>query len=234
MIANRSRGGCCGSDPNGSRPVCRGSNGDPFIPLSCAARWATLLAATIVSFACFATPASAKQGRAELACLFPQAPKGYVPTIPSIEADFDGDRILDHVRVSDTRTSISFQLSGGKAYFLFELPDAVVSLAALDLDQDGDLDACALTRLSRIVVWINDGRGVLRLRQPFSVAILSGRSHSNLQLAYLQDSQTVLVSAKHKAQRPIASLFSSSDLEHVGEPQFPSTARAPPPILPQS
>jgi len=85
----------------------------------------------------------------------------YVPGSPPqlAVADFDADGSPDLAVIHDGRngSDVSITLSG--------LPDTVElkvsarSVAASDIDHDGDVDLVATTSLNEIVVWLNDGRG---------------------------------------------------------------------------
>ena len=84
-------------------------------------------------------------------------------------ADFDGDNKLDGAVILKPGLSMapgSFQIDlhftgRNNTNIVFQTPESQITVAALDIDHDGDIDLVieqSLTR-KRLQVWINDGHG---------------------------------------------------------------------------
>ena len=74
-------------------------------------------------------------------------------------ADFDADGLPDVAAIQEGRgnSRISVTLSGSRDAITFEVN--VVSVAARDIDHDGDVDIVAATASNQVVIWRNDGHG---------------------------------------------------------------------------
>jgi hypothetical protein len=82
------------------------------------------------------------------------------PILPQrAAADFDADGHPDVAVIQDGRdgSRVVVTLSGSRDAIALSM-DAV-SVAANDIDHDGDADLVVATSSNRVVVWINDGRG---------------------------------------------------------------------------
>lgn len=89
-------------------------------------------------------------------------------------ADFDADgrpdvAVSNHIGQSGAAYRIEFQLSnGGRESFSFASVEFALNVAAVDVDNDHDLDLVVTALLSRDVVgvWLNDGQGHFRPGDP--------------------------------------------------------------------
>jgi hypothetical protein len=77
------------------------------------------------------------------------------PAHASIAADFNGDGVLDAVVLPrPPETNIVIHLSGSAPQVL-KLSARVISIVAVDVDHDGDLDLSALSERRGLLVWLN-------------------------------------------------------------------------------
>ena len=77
------------------------------------------------------------------------------PAHAAIAADFNGDGVLDSVVLPrPPATNIVIQLSGSAPQIL-KLSARIVSVVAVDIDHDGNLDLSALTERRGLHVWLN-------------------------------------------------------------------------------
>ena len=81
------------------------------------------------------------------------------PADAAIEADFNGDGVLDRIVLPrPPETNIVVRLSGGAPQVL-KLYDRVISIVATDIDHDGEVDLSALSERRGVFVWLNKGKG---------------------------------------------------------------------------
>src|SRR5436190_17938183 len=67
----------------------------------------------------------------------------------AVHADFNGDGVLDTLRLDATRphgSQLSLELSGAAPTHLVAIEDQLVSIAAADIDRDGRDDVVAASR----------------------------------------------------------------------------------------
>jgi hypothetical protein len=77
------------------------------------------------------------------------------PARASIAADFNGDGVMDSVDLPrPPSTSIVIHLSGSAPQIL-KLSVRIISVVAVDIDHDGNLDLSALTERRGLHVWLN-------------------------------------------------------------------------------
>lgn len=99
----------------------------------------------------------------------------YVPhTLPQrAAADFDADGRPDVAFIRDGRdgSGIGVTLSGSLDAVTLEMN--AVSVAADDVDHDGDADLVVATSSNQVVIWLNDGRGHFTEEQPLPPQDLS-------------------------------------------------------------
>jgi hypothetical protein len=88
-------------------------------------------------------------------------------------ADFDADGRPDLAVIQEGRggSQVSVILSGSPHAVTFEI-DAV-SVAASDIDHDGDTDLVVLEPSNQVVIWLNDGRGHFTEEEPLPSSSLS-------------------------------------------------------------
>jgi hypothetical protein len=80
------------------------------------------------------------------------------PADAAIDADFNGDGVLDRVVLSrPPETSIVVRLSGGAPQILTTY-DRIVSIVAADVNHDGEIDLSALSERRGVFVWLNKGK----------------------------------------------------------------------------
>jgi len=73
----------------------------------------------------------------------------------AIAADFDGDGVLDRVVLPrPPETNIVIDLSGSAPQVL-KLSSRLISIVAVDVDHDGNLDISALSERRGLLVWLN-------------------------------------------------------------------------------
>jgi hypothetical protein len=108
----------------------------------------------------------------------PRASGTFTPLVPvalpqRAAADFDADGRSDLAVIQEDRgtSRVSVILSGSPHAVTFEI-DAV-SVAASDIDHDGDTDLVVLRRSNQVVIWRNDGRGHFTEEEPLSPSTLS-------------------------------------------------------------
>jgi FG-GAP-like repeat len=80
------------------------------------------------------------------------------PADAAIDADFNGDGVLDRVvlpRPPETR--IVVRLSGSAPQILTTY-DRIVSIVAADINHDGEIDLSALSERRGVFVWLNKGK----------------------------------------------------------------------------
>jgi hypothetical protein len=80
-----------------------------------------------------------------------------------VEADLDGDGILDYAELSRVPLEITIRLSGAPSRHV-PLLEPALALAVVDLDLDGDRDLVAVSGGPHVFVWLNDGFGAFDLR----------------------------------------------------------------------
>jgi len=108
----------------------------------------------------------------------PAAARGFSYESTTTVADFDADgrpdvAVANHIGDQSSATyRIEFQLSnGGRQSLSFASAQRVVRVAAVDVDNDHDLDLVVTAPLGRDVVgvWLNDGAGHFRRGDPDAV-----------------------------------------------------------------
>jgi hypothetical protein len=89
-----------------------------------------------------------------------------------VAADFDEDGRPDVAFIHDDRDGfrVSVSLSGSPDTVTLEVN--AVSVAAGDIDHDGDTDLVMVTSSNQVVIWLNDGRGHFREQESPSQALL--------------------------------------------------------------
>jgi hypothetical protein len=94
----------------------------------------------------------------------PRATGAFGPFVPHAlpqraAADFDADGRPDVAFIQDDRDGfrVSVSLSGSPDTVTLEVN--AVSVAAGDIDHDGDTDLVVVTSSNQVVIWLNDGRG---------------------------------------------------------------------------
>jgi hypothetical protein len=81
------------------------------------------------------------------------------PADAAIDADFNGDGVLDRIVLPrPPETNIVVRLSGGAPQVL-KLSDRVISIVATDIDHDGEIDLSALSERRGVFIWLNKGKG---------------------------------------------------------------------------
>jgi hypothetical protein len=84
------------------------------------------------------------------------------PAEAAIEADFNGDGVLDRIVLPHTpETNIVVRLSGGAPQVL-KLYDRIIAIVATDLNHDGEIDLSALSERKGVSIWLNHGKGAER------------------------------------------------------------------------
>lgn len=85
---------------------------------------------------------------------------GYAaPTDHRVGADFNGDQILDAVNLPQYHPGAIVVELSGTAPAVLPLLDTIDTIAAIDIDHDGDLDLGALTNQRKLLIWMNGGNG---------------------------------------------------------------------------
>jgi hypothetical protein len=80
------------------------------------------------------------------------------PADAAIEADFNGDGVLDRVVLSrPPESSIVVRVSGGVPQLL-TTHDRIISIVAADVNHDGAIDLSALSERRGVFVWLNKGK----------------------------------------------------------------------------
>jgi hypothetical protein len=80
------------------------------------------------------------------------------PADAAIEADFNGDGVLDRVVLSRSlETNIVVRVSGGVPQVLTTY-DRIISIVAADVNHDGEVDLSALSERRGVFVWLNKGK----------------------------------------------------------------------------
>ena len=80
------------------------------------------------------------------------------PAAAAIDADFNGDGVLDRVVLSHPpENHIVVRLSGGAPQILTAY-DRIVSIVAADVNHDGEVDLSALSERRGVFVWLNKGK----------------------------------------------------------------------------
>jgi hypothetical protein len=94
----------------------------------------------------------------------PRGTGAFTPFVPDAlpqraAADFDADGRPDVAFIQDDRDGfrVSVSLSGSPDTVTLEVN--AVSVAAGDIDSDGDTDLVVVTTSNQVVIWLNDGRG---------------------------------------------------------------------------
>jgi hypothetical protein len=80
------------------------------------------------------------------------------PAEAAVEADFNGDGVLDRVvlpRPPDT--NIVVRVSGGVPQVL-KFHDRIISIVATDVNHDGEIDLSALSERRGVFIWLNKGK----------------------------------------------------------------------------
>jgi FG-GAP-like repeat len=108
----------------------------------------------------------------------PRASATFTPlvrlTLPQrAAADFDADGLPDLAVIQEDRggSHVSVILSGSPHAVTFEM-DAV-SVAASDIDHDGDTDLVVLSPSNHVVIWRNDGSGHFTQEEPLPPSTLA-------------------------------------------------------------
>lgn len=166
-------------------------------------------------------------------------------------ADFDGDNKEDGAVILETRpffASGSFQIdlhfsSRSNAKITFQPPESDLTVAALDIDHDGDTDIVIEQSLTHkgLLVWLNDGHGNFEKGriEDFPSAVAPTRDHLTssersdcpaVSLPTQRGFETMLMSC-HIAGRPPSdvelAVVSSNSFQIDSPFSFP-TSRAPP------
>lgn len=80
------------------------------------------------------------------------------PADAAIDADFNGDGVLDRIVLPrPPETSIVVRLSGSAPQIL-NTYDRIVSIVAADVNHDGEIDLSALSERRGVFVWLNKGK----------------------------------------------------------------------------
>jgi len=80
------------------------------------------------------------------------------PADAAIEADFNGDGVLDRIVLPrPPETNIVVRLSGAAPQVL-KFYDHVISIVATDIDHDGKIDLSALSERRGVFIWLNKGQ----------------------------------------------------------------------------
>jgi hypothetical protein len=130
------------------RPMAHAPSNRPGVPLE---KWALYLCLAFASVAVSAGPCFAKS---------PGFSAVATPHLIQTLVDFDGDGILDHVRIDPGAggSSVHIALSRRGSSSLNVRRARVLRVTGFDIDADGDLDLVALTDAG-LVMWKNNGRG---------------------------------------------------------------------------
>jgi hypothetical protein len=89
-----------------------------------------------------------------------------------VEADFDGDGVLDCAELSGAPLEITVRLSGAPMRHVPLLQPAL-GLAVVDLDHDGDRDLVAVSGQPNVLVWWNDGSGAFEPKSNSVIGLLT-------------------------------------------------------------
>jgi hypothetical protein len=107
----------------------------------------------------------------------PRATGAFSPFVPHalpqrVAADFDADGRPDVAFIQDHRDGfrVGVSLSGSPDTVTLEVN--AVSVAAGDIDHDGDTDLVMVTSSNQVVIWLNDGRGHFTEQESPSRALL--------------------------------------------------------------
>lgn len=80
------------------------------------------------------------------------------PAEAALEADFNGDGVLDHVVLPHPPdTNIVVRVSGGAPQVL-KFYDRIISIVATDVNHDGEIDLSALSERRGVFIWLNKGK----------------------------------------------------------------------------
>ena len=80
------------------------------------------------------------------------------PAAAAIDADFNGDGVLDRVVLPHpSQTHIEVRVSGAAPQIL-KIYDRIVAVVATDIDHDGAIDLSALSERRGVFVWLNKGK----------------------------------------------------------------------------
>jgi hypothetical protein len=80
------------------------------------------------------------------------------PVEAAIEADFNGDGVLDRVVLSHPHeTSIVVRMPGSPPQVL-KLHDRIIAIIATDINHDGEIDLGALSERRGVFIWLNGGK----------------------------------------------------------------------------
>ena len=81
------------------------------------------------------------------------------PADAAIEADFNGDGVLDRIVLArPPETQIVVRVSGSVPQIL-KTYDRIVSIVAADVNHDGAIDLSVLSERRGVFVWLNKGKG---------------------------------------------------------------------------
>ena len=80
------------------------------------------------------------------------------PAEAALEADFNGDGVLDRVVLPHPpETNIVVRVSGGAPQVL-KFHDRIISIVATDVNHDGEIDLSALSERRGVFIWLNKGK----------------------------------------------------------------------------
>lgn len=80
------------------------------------------------------------------------------PAHAAIDADFNGDGVLDRVVLPRApETNIVVRLSGGPPQVL-RFYDRIIAIVATDINHDGEIDLSALSERRGVFIWLNKGK----------------------------------------------------------------------------
>ena len=80
------------------------------------------------------------------------------PANAAIDADFNGDGVLDRVVLPrPPETNIVVRVSGGAPQVL-RFYDRIISIVAADVNHDGEIDLSALSERRGVFIWLNKGK----------------------------------------------------------------------------
>lgn len=129
------------------------------------------------------------------------------PAQAAIDADFNGDGVLDRVvqpRAPDTNIVVNLS---GMAPQVLKFSERVVAMVAADIDHDGAVDLSALSERRGVFVWLNrGGKGHLKA--------LKQKHHPR---GYSLTGSGPLASASHSATDGLAALGPQDDRDPTAE-----------------
>lgn len=80
------------------------------------------------------------------------------PVEAAIEADFNGDGVLDRVVLPRPHETKIVVMMAGAAPQILKLHDRIIAIVATDINHDGEIDVGALSERRGVFIWLNGGK----------------------------------------------------------------------------